>query len=110
MEVREIVWLSRGRMWLAEATASAKVLRYEHVGCSQAGKARAEGLKGQDGGDGLSEVLGKGVSSGSQASGCIEGAMGNFRDNEVVPRLRIAIFLLTTGQLLGTGRGCAMAS
>lgn len=60
MEVREIVWLSRGRMWTAEATASAKVLRYGHVGCSQAGKARAGGLKGEDGGNGLSEVLGQG--------------------------------------------------
>lgn len=45
---------------MAEATASAKVLRYEHVGCSQAGKARAEGLK-EDRGYGLKEVLSKGV-------------------------------------------------
>lgn len=50
----------QGKMWLAEPAASAKVLRYEHVGCSQAGKARAEGLK-EDRGYGLKEVLSKGV-------------------------------------------------
>lgn len=36
--------------------------------------------------------------------------MGNFRDNEVMPRLRIEILLLAPGRLLGIGRGCAMPS
>lgn len=49
-------------MWLAEATASAKVLGYEYVGCSQAGKARAERSQGKVGGDELREALGRDLS------------------------------------------------
>lgn len=38
--------LSRGRMWPAEATASAEVLGCGHVGCPQACKSEAEGIQG----------------------------------------------------------------
>lgn len=54
--------LSKGRMWLAEATASAKVLGYKYVGCSQAGKARAERGQGKVWRDELRKALDRGLS------------------------------------------------